>query len=140
MWRNFVNRRQGASGSDATSASPQGRLLTPSKITAWLDCGHYLSLKHRVEKGRLKVDPSPLGAMARLLMDKGEAHERDCLAEYRQQGLSVLEVPARMPRESFADWVLRVGDPFDEGYDVIFQMPFIHGGIRGIADFLIRVN
>ncbi len=134
-----MNRRQGASGSDVKGASSSGRLLTPSKITAWLDCAHYLSLKHQVEEGSLTVDTSPLGAMARLLMDKGETHERDCLAEYRRQGLSVLEIPARLRGESFADWVLRVGDPFDEGYDVIFQMPFIHSGIRGIADFLIRV-
>ncbi len=27
------------------------RLLTPSKITAWLDCAHYLTLKHQVEDG-----------------------------------------------------------------------------------------
>lgn len=135
-----MNRLRGASGSDLTSASPPGRLLTPSKITAWLDCAHYLSLKHQVEEGSLTVDTSPLGAMARLLIDKGETHERDCLAEYRRQGLRVLEIPARQRSESFSDWVLRVGDPFDDGYDVIFQMPFIHGGIRGISDFLIRVE
>lgn len=34
----------------------------------------------------------------------------------------------------------RIGNPFDSGYDVIYQMPFIHGGVRGIADFLIRVQ
>ncbi len=125
----------------AVPAEPTAdRLLTPSKITAWLDCEHYLSLKHQVENGSLHLDPSHLGAMARLLMDKGEAHERACLDDYRQQGLSVFEVPGRRRGESFADWVLRVGDPFDEGHDVIFQMPFIHRGIRGIADFLIRVE
>lgn len=29
------------------------RLLTPSKITAWLDCAHYLTLQHRVESGAM---------------------------------------------------------------------------------------
>ena len=28
------------------------RLLTPSKITAWLDCAHYLTLRRAVDAGR----------------------------------------------------------------------------------------
>ena len=28
----------------------------------------------------------------------------------------------------------------EKGFDVIYQMPFVHDGIRGIADFLIRVD
>ena len=27
------------------------RLLTPSKITAWLGCAHYLTMRHEVESG-----------------------------------------------------------------------------------------
>ncbi len=27
------------------------RLLTPTKITAWLDCPHYLTLAHEAERG-----------------------------------------------------------------------------------------
>ncbi len=123
-----------------TSTSPTDRLLTPSKITAWLDCAHYLSLKNQVEDGSLTVAATPFGEMARMLLDKGETHERDCLAEYRKQGMRVLEVSGRRRHETFGDWVQRVGDPFDDGYDVIFQMPFVHGGVRGIADFLIRVE
>ena len=40
--------------------------------------------------------------------------------------------------ESFAAWVERVGNPMADGHDVVFQMPFVHDGIRGIADFLVR--
>ncbi len=116
------------------------RLLTPSKISAWLDCAHYLSLKHQVEDGSLQRPKSSFGEMAKLLMDKGEAHERACLEEYRSQGLRILEVDERHPGEAFADWVRRIGDPFGDGDDVIFQMPFVHDGIRGIADFLIRTE
>jgi len=32
------------------------RYITPSKITAWLDCAHFLALKHQVEDG-LSPDP-----------------------------------------------------------------------------------
>ncbi len=118
------------------------RLLTPSKITAWLDCAHFLTLKHEVEAGTRTVERSPFGEMAQMLLDKGMEHEREVLARYRTDGLSVFEVPGqdRAANESFQQWVDRVGDVLAEGHDVVFQMPFVHEGIRGIADFLRRVD
>ncbi len=116
------------------------RLLTPSKITAWLDCAHFLTLKHEVEAGTRTVDHSPFGEMAQMLLDKGLEHEQAVLARYRAEGLSVFEVPERVNNESFQHWVDRVGDVLAEGHDVVFQMPFVHEGIRGIADFLRRVD
>ena len=32
------------------------RLLSPSKITAWLDCGHYLTLRERLDAGLLEAE------------------------------------------------------------------------------------
>ena len=118
------------------------RLLTPSKITAWLDCAHFLTLKHEVEAGTRTVERSPFGEMAQMLLDKGLEHERAVLARYRGEGLSVFEVPERdtAGNESFQHWVDRVGDVLAEGHDIVFQMPFVHEGIRGIADFLRRVD
>ncbi len=114
------------------------RLLTPSKVTAWLDCPHYLTLKHRVEAGTFKATNGGVGEFARLLMDKGLEHERACLAEYQCSGKTVHIVPDRPKDEKFEHWVARVGDVMSEGYDVIYQMPFVHGGMRGIADFLVK--
>ncbi|MEW2481735.1 TM0106 family RecB-like putative nuclease [Mycobacterium sp. NPDC049093] len=115
-------------------------LITPSKLTAWLNCAHYLTLRGQVDAG-LVDDPKPIfGSFARLLADKGLVHEQDCLQHYRREGLSILEVPERDAREQFGDWVGRVGSPFGGDWDVLYQMPFIHGGIRGIADFVIRVS
>jgi len=116
------------------------RLLTPSKITAWLDCAHFLTLKHEVEAGTRTVESSPFGEMAQMLLDKGMEHERAVLQGYLDDGLSVFEVPEREPNESFQGWVDRIGDVLAEGHDVVFQMPFVHVGIRGIADFLLRVD
>ena len=116
------------------------RLLTPSKITAWLDCAHFLTLQHEVEAGARTVEHSPFGEMAQMLLDKGLEHERAVLDRYRSEGLSVFEVPERVNGESFQQWVDRVGDVLAEGHDVVFQMPFVHEGIRGIADFLRRVD
>ncbi len=116
------------------------RLLTPSKITAWLDCAHYLTLRTQVDDGLLTVKSTPFGSLAQLLVDKGLQHEDDCLSQYRQSDLTIFEVPTRGPGESFAAWVERIGDPLSLGYDVIYQMPFVHDGVRGIADFLVRVD
>ncbi len=115
------------------------RLLTPSKITAWLDCAHFLTLQHEVDDGIRTVDVRPFGDMAQLLADKGLEHERAVLARYRAAGLDVFEVPERRAGETFAAWVERIGDPLADGHAVVFQMPFVHHGIRGIADFLVRV-
>jgi predicted RecB family nuclease len=114
-------------------------LMTPSKVTAWLECPHYLTLRGHVDHGVIPEPQPTFGSFARLLADKGISHEQDCLAEYRRQGRSVFEVPPRHERESFAAWVDRVGNPFAGGWDVVYQMPFVHDGIRGIADFVVRV-
>jgi predicted RecB family nuclease len=61
------------------------------------------------------------------------------LEGYRAQGLSVLEVPDRERAETFADWVDRIGDPLAGDHEVVYQMPFAHDGVRGVADFVRRV-
>jgi predicted RecB family nuclease len=116
------------------------RLITPSKITAWLDCPHYLTLRSQVDNQLMTEPRSVFGSFARLLADKGLSHERDCLDHYRRQGKSILIVPEKRDGESFSGWVERVGNPFGEGWDVVYQMPFVHDGIRGVADFLVRVT
>ncbi len=117
------------------------RLLTPSKITAWLDCAHFLTLKHDVDSGVRAAPPPQFGEMAQMLLQKGLDHESEVLARYRADGRDVYEVPEwDRGSESFAAWVDRIGDVLDEGHEVVFQMPFVHHGVRGIADFLERVD
>lgn len=113
------------------------QLLTPSKISAFLDCAHYLTLRDRVDAGQVEVGGGA-GSLAQLLMVKGLQHEQECLQYYRNQGLTVYEVPERRSTENFAQWTARVGNPLADGYDVVYQMPFIHDGMRGVADFLVR--
>lgn len=114
------------------------RLLTPSKITAWLDCAHYLTLKHQVEGGTRSDAAQPFGSFARLLQAKGLEHEANVLARYETEGRSVLRVDGKSPSETFADWAQRVCSSLDADADLIFQMPFVHDGVRGVADFLER--
>jgi predicted RecB family nuclease len=116
------------------------RLLTPSKITAWLGCGHYLTLRNQVDSGVLVPPSTPLGEFAELLIDKGNRHELSCLDEYESMGKTIYEVPGRNANETFEQWVDRVKGSLESGFDVIYQMPFVHEGMRGIADFLVRVE
>jgi uncharacterized protein len=116
------------------------RLLTPSTITAWLDCGHYLTLQHEVEAGVREPARLAVGEMARMLLDKGMAHEQQVLQRYRAEGRSVVEIPGRRRGEPFSRWVDRTASMLDEGHEVLYQVPFMHDGIRGIADFVERVS
>ena len=116
------------------------RLLTPSKITSWLGCAHSLTLSNAVSAGDLHLRPSTLSDLAEVLIEKGGEHERACLEDYEAMGRHVYQVPGRNADESFEEWVARVGNPLTLDVDVIYQMPFIHDGIRGIADFLVRVS
>lgn len=113
------------------------RLITPSKVSAWLECPHYLTLQTRVEEGLLTRPKSLFGSFAELVMAKGVKHEEACLAAYRQQDANILEVEPRSGR-SFQQWVADVGNPLTGEYDVVYQMPFIFDGMRGISDFLIK--
>jgi uncharacterized protein len=116
------------------------QLLTPSKITAWLDCPHFLTLRHEVDSGAREQPPHMFGEMAQMLLDKGLDHEAQVLAGYEAAGRTVHRVPDREDRESFAAWAARVSGTLDDGHDVVYQMPLVHDGIRGVADFLERVD
>ena len=114
------------------------RELTPSKITAWLDCPHYLTLKHQVEGGGRARPEQPFGSFARLLQDKGLEHEADCLARYEADGRRIVRVEDKPKGETFAAWAERMRPMLDADADLLFQMPFVHDGVRGVADFLER--
>lgn len=115
-------------------------LISPSKISSWLACPHTLTVRHRVETGQIEPTVGQFGEMATMLMAKGQAHEAEVLARYETNGRSVFRVPEQNPSETFQAWVDRVGDPLADGWDVIYQLPMIHDGVRGVADFIVRVD
>lgn len=115
------------------------RTITPSKITAWLDCQHYLTLKHELEAGIRQPTSGGTSAFAKLLMDKGLAHEEACLAAYEAQGKRVLRVPGQARGETFERWTARARPVLsDTRWDVLYQMPLVDRDMRGVADFLLR--
>lgn len=122
-----------------SSDVPVQRLLTPSKITAWLDCEHYLTLKHRVEVRALPRPAVPFGSFAQLLQEKGLEHEANVLTSYETAGFRIHTVDDRQGSETFAAWAERSLPHLDDDVELLFQMPFVHDRVRGIADFLERV-
>ena len=113
-----------------TDPTAAPRLLTPSKVTAWLDCAHFLTLQHEVESNVREKPNGALGEFARLLMDKGLEHERDCLAAYEIASGDVYSVPDWDRRsERFSAFVDRASDVLARRHAVVYQMPFVHDGI-----------
>lgn len=115
------------------------QLLTPTKITAWLDCDHSLTLQRQLDSGALTLERTPFGSFAQMLFDKGQQHEAECLDHYRSLGMAVLEVQRGAPGQPFQAWIDDLGDVFATEADVLYQLPLAHDGIRGIADFVVRV-
>ena len=116
------------------------QLLTPTRITGWLACAHTMTLQREVDAG-VRPEPEPMfGSFAHLLREKGDAHERAHLDRLRAEGRDVLQVPRRQDDETFAQWAARVRPLLAEGHDVLYQFPLVHDGIRGVADFLERVD
>ncbi|MEG3586337.1 MAG: hypothetical protein VX353_03500 [Actinomycetota bacterium] len=128
--------------------------LSPSAINKWTGCDHYLTLEikrrrsagytDRVHDGFFKDEDlrSAPENFTEMLYKKGLLHEQECLEKYYEvwgeEKVYVVPGPRETPRDTWSSWIERVGNPFDAGYEVIFQMPFKQGGMRGIADFLER--
>jgi predicted RecB family nuclease len=134
--------------------------LSPSKVTAWSSCEHYLSLETLRQLDKKGADESvawlaendeselPPSGFLEMLRRKGNFHERRCLEAYKAHfGDGVLIVPNPEKSDTWDTWIEKIDElkPFDidqetgqARYDVIFQMPFKHEGMRGLADFLIK--
>lgn len=114
-------------------------IISPTKVTAWLECPHYLTLDNRVRAGDLKRPAGNQGAYADLLRDKGKIHEAACRAGL-ERDCKVVDIPGPEDDDPFSAWVDRVGNPFErDDWDYLYQMPFIHDGMQGVADFIERV-
>ena len=134
--------------------------LSPSKVTAWSSCEHYLSLETLRQLDKRGADESvawlaeddeselPPTGFLEMLRRKGNFHERRCLEAYKAHfGDGVLIVPNPERSDTWDTWIEKIDEmkPFEidqetgqARYDVIFQMPFKHEGMRGLADFLIK--
>lgn len=108
-------------------------ILSPSAVTAWLSCPHYLTLRLAGASG----DGGSSGSsFADILRRRGGEHEANALRSLRASGREVLDctdtsldLDARIAKHS---------KPETLEAEVVYQMPFAHDGMRGIADFIIK--
>ena len=78
-----------------TDAAQQPRLLTPSKITAWLDCAHYLTLQHEVEAGTLEADAARSASSPSCCWTRASSTSRRAWRTTEAEGTTVHVVPER---------------------------------------------
>lgn len=110
-------------------------LVSASDLVGFLECEHFttLSLKDLVTRLKRAEDDET----ARLIQDKGFAHEASYLEKLKAQGLRVAEMP---DKGDAAELAQRTEAAMREGHDVVFQATFLSGQRFGRADFLRRVD
>lgn len=116
-------------------------VLSASDLNNYLACRHLTELDLLRARGEIEVEVDQ-GASLELLSRKGDEHEARCLQAYKDEGRSVVEIP--QPADGSLAALLAVVDQTNQavrdGPDVIFQATFLQDGMRGHADFLIRVD
>jgi predicted RecB family nuclease len=109
--------------------------LSPSIITGWLECEHSLTLKVKGARGS-----DDFGPFADLIRAKGNAHESAVKERYERDGLRVQELPGKED-QTFEEWASHTPPYLEQrDVDVLYQVPLVFQGIKGVADFLLRVT
>lgn len=115
-------------------------ILSASDLNNFLACPHLTTLDLGRARGELEAEPEQ-GADAELLAEKGEEHEAAHLAMLKERGAEVVEIPTDDgSREGLLEAVRLTEEALRAGPDVIYQATFLRDGLRGHADFLLRVD
>jgi len=125
--------------------------LSPSLITAWLSCPHYLNLKIEGAKSPKsgeskpseKPDPDAVEvvapvSLATILRERGNEYEKQTLMSLKASGADVFE--CEVNRSNLDERAISYLTEGALDHEVVYQMPFVHDGMRGIADFVVRTD
>ena len=113
--------------------------LSPSDVTAYLECEHLTQLELKVARGEL-VRPHVEDAQAELIRRKGEEHERAYVQELLADGCDVVTIEIAGDDDE-RDWecaARETEEALRAGREVVYQAAFLDGEWRGLADFVIR--
>lgn len=110
-------------------------LYSPSDLVHFLSCHHstVLDLRSFAEN----MEKAEESASNRLLQKKGFEHEAAYLAQLKQAGKKVVEIP-KEPK--LPERVELTRQALQSGADVVYQGVLFKDNWRGDADFLIRVD
>ncbi|HKU85164.1 MAG TPA: TM0106 family RecB-like putative nuclease [Casimicrobiaceae bacterium] len=111
-------------------------LLSPSDLNDFVECGHRTTLARQVALGE-RAKPHVADEGAKLLADKGMAHELEFLARMRDDGRDVVEISIG-ENWDFETAAAHTVTAMRAGADVIAQATFVDGRWRGRADFLLK--
>jgi predicted RecB family nuclease len=115
-------------------------ILSATDLNNFLACPHLTTLDLARAHGELEARPER-GADAELLARKGDEFERRYLDSLKAEGRQVAEIPGGDGSEAaLLDAVARTEEALRGGSEVIYQATFLRGGLRGHADFLLRVD
>ncbi len=114
-------------------------LLSPSDLTAYLACPHLTTLSQEVALGQCEK-PRHREALAELVADKGDLHEKRYLEHLQSAERDLIEIELPRSPEAFEEAHAATVAAMRGGAEVIYQATFSRGGWRGRADFVVRVD
>jgi uncharacterized protein len=114
-----------------------GIILSATDLMRFQGCAHALALDLRDLKGE-PLTRAEDSATAKLIQDKGHAHEAAFLRSLQEAGKSVRSIDK--DRLSFEECLLETRRALAEGPDYIYQAALAGGRWSGYADFLERVG
>jgi uncharacterized protein len=115
--------------------------LSASDVSNYLACRYLIRLDRLAAEGKLRPD-RPFDVGFENLMARGERHEANVLAQFRANGLEVVEIPSVGEPEAAA----ATREALEDGADVIYQGVLRRNGTSGTPallgrpDFLIRAG
>ena len=114
-------------------------LLSPSDFSNYLACPHLTTLELEAAHGR-RTKPHIREALAQLVADKGDLHEKRYLEDLRAHGREIVEVELPEHPAAFDEAHATTIAAMRAGADVIYQATFTRAGWRGRADFVVRID
>jgi predicted RecB family nuclease len=114
-------------------------LLSPSDLSNYLACPHLTTLELETAHGT-RTKPHIREALAQLVADKGDLHEKRYLEYLHSEGREVVEVELPKLSGAFEEAYAATVAAMRRGADVIYQATFARDGWRGRADFVVRVE
>lgn len=126
----------GACEAVTVNLDDQGLVLSPTDLTSHLACAHLTNLDLLALQGVIEPAAQHDEALE-LIFRLGLEHEKRFLQHLRDEARSIVEIPDDADVDTRARLTC---EALDRGAEVIYQATFLHGGHRGHADFLMRVD
>src|SRR5439155_11097860 len=104
-----------------------------------LSCPHLTTLELETEQ-RTRAKPHIREALAQLVAEKGDLHEKRYLQHLSAQGRGIVMIELPEGPAAFEEAHVTTVAAMRTGADVIYQATFTRGGWRGRADFVVRVD